>query len=177
MCGGSPTAGTWSSSQWRPDDGFETDRRRLPESCATSRVQLLPQALVLPPQAIAFPLQLGTFGVDPRPLRLRPVAILTQAPDLIPELVDDLVRGARRRVGHAPVMPEFSRRYKSDPVINYMRTLPSPCPLDATSRGKDTQSAAQGESEIGRFVLSGMRGPATARNERQRAANAVCSAC
>jgi predicted nucleotidyltransferase len=26
MCVGSPTAGTWSSSQWRPDDEFETDR-------------------------------------------------------------------------------------------------------------------------------------------------------
>ena len=25
MCVGSPTAGTWSSSQWRPDDEFETD--------------------------------------------------------------------------------------------------------------------------------------------------------
>ena len=25
----SPTAGTWSSSQWRPDNEFETDRRRL----------------------------------------------------------------------------------------------------------------------------------------------------
>ena len=24
----SPTAGTWSSSQWRPDNEFETDRRR-----------------------------------------------------------------------------------------------------------------------------------------------------
>ena len=24
---GSPTAGTWSSSQWRPDNEFETDRR------------------------------------------------------------------------------------------------------------------------------------------------------
>src|ERR1700730_5421421 len=28
MCVGSPTAGTWSSSQWRPDYEFETDRRR-----------------------------------------------------------------------------------------------------------------------------------------------------
>jgi hypothetical protein len=27
MCVGSPTAGTWSSSQWRPDNEFETDRR------------------------------------------------------------------------------------------------------------------------------------------------------
>ena len=27
MCVGSPTAGTWSSSQRRPDDEFETDRR------------------------------------------------------------------------------------------------------------------------------------------------------
>ena len=26
MCVGSPTAGTWSSSQWRPDNEFETDR-------------------------------------------------------------------------------------------------------------------------------------------------------
>ena len=25
MCAGSPTAATWSSSQWRPDDEFETD--------------------------------------------------------------------------------------------------------------------------------------------------------
>lgn len=24
MCVGSPTAGTWSSSQWRPDNEFET---------------------------------------------------------------------------------------------------------------------------------------------------------
>ena len=29
MSVGSPTAGTWSSSQWRPDNEFETDR--LPE--------------------------------------------------------------------------------------------------------------------------------------------------
>ena len=28
MSVGSPTAGTWSSSQWRPDNEFETDRRR-----------------------------------------------------------------------------------------------------------------------------------------------------
>ena len=28
MCVGSPTAGTWSSSQWRPDDEFETDNLR-----------------------------------------------------------------------------------------------------------------------------------------------------
>jgi hypothetical protein len=27
MSGGSPTAGTWSSSQWRPDNELETDRR------------------------------------------------------------------------------------------------------------------------------------------------------
>ena len=27
MSVGSPTAGTWSSSQWRPDNEFETDRR------------------------------------------------------------------------------------------------------------------------------------------------------
>ena len=26
MSVGSPTAGTWSSSQWRPDNEFETDR-------------------------------------------------------------------------------------------------------------------------------------------------------
>jgi hypothetical protein len=26
MCAGSPTAGTWSSSRWRPDNEFETDR-------------------------------------------------------------------------------------------------------------------------------------------------------
>jgi hypothetical protein len=26
MCGGCPTAGTWSSSRWRPDNEFETDR-------------------------------------------------------------------------------------------------------------------------------------------------------
>jgi hypothetical protein len=25
MCVGSPIAGTWFSSQWRPDDEFETD--------------------------------------------------------------------------------------------------------------------------------------------------------
>ena len=31
MCGGSPTAGTWSSSQWRPDNEFETDRQ-LPDA-------------------------------------------------------------------------------------------------------------------------------------------------
>jgi hypothetical protein len=29
MCVGSPTAGTWSNSQRRPDDEFETDRRQL----------------------------------------------------------------------------------------------------------------------------------------------------
>ena len=29
MSVGSPTAGTWSSSQWRPDNEFETDTRRL----------------------------------------------------------------------------------------------------------------------------------------------------
>ena len=28
MSVGSPTAGTWSSSQWRPDNEFETDRLR-----------------------------------------------------------------------------------------------------------------------------------------------------
>ena len=28
----SPTAGTWSSSQWRPDNEFETDRRILPQA-------------------------------------------------------------------------------------------------------------------------------------------------
>ena len=28
MSVGSPTAGTWSSSQWRPDNEFETDRVR-----------------------------------------------------------------------------------------------------------------------------------------------------
>ena len=28
MSVGSPTAGTWSSSQWRPDNEFETDRRQ-----------------------------------------------------------------------------------------------------------------------------------------------------
>ena len=27
MSVGSPTAGTWSSSQWRPDNEFETDTR------------------------------------------------------------------------------------------------------------------------------------------------------
>jgi hypothetical protein len=26
MYGGSPTVGTWSSSPWRPDNEFETDR-------------------------------------------------------------------------------------------------------------------------------------------------------
>ena len=30
MSVGSPTAGTWSSSQWRPDNEFETDRRQRP---------------------------------------------------------------------------------------------------------------------------------------------------
>ena len=29
MCVGSPIAGTWSSSQWRPDDEFETDRNEM----------------------------------------------------------------------------------------------------------------------------------------------------
>ena len=29
MSVGSPTAGTWSSSQWRPDNEFETDRHLL----------------------------------------------------------------------------------------------------------------------------------------------------
>jgi hypothetical protein len=32
MCAGSPTAGTWSSSRWRPDNEFETDTRsNLPQ--------------------------------------------------------------------------------------------------------------------------------------------------
>ena len=38
----SPTAGTWSSSQWRPDNEFETDRRRVAghrRLCAATRAQ------------------------------------------------------------------------------------------------------------------------------------------
>jgi hypothetical protein len=31
MCVGSPTAGTWSSSQWRRDNEFETDRHQILE--------------------------------------------------------------------------------------------------------------------------------------------------
>ena len=41
MSVGSPTAGTWSSSQWRPDNEFETDRSRPARpsiSCSTARV-------------------------------------------------------------------------------------------------------------------------------------------
>jgi hypothetical protein len=33
MCAGSPTVGTWSSSQWRPDDEFETDTLNALEVC------------------------------------------------------------------------------------------------------------------------------------------------
>ena len=35
MSVGSPTAGTWSSSQWRPDNEFETDRPRSNQPVST----------------------------------------------------------------------------------------------------------------------------------------------
>ena len=38
MCVGSPTAGTWSSSQWRPDNEFETDRTTSRRTCRKYQV-------------------------------------------------------------------------------------------------------------------------------------------
>ena len=46
MCVGSPTAGTWSSSQWRPDNEFETDRGRA-LGCAVSAAAAPIAALTL----------------------------------------------------------------------------------------------------------------------------------
>ena len=40
MSVGSPTAGTWSSSQWRPDNEFETDSVLLLAPTGKARVQL-----------------------------------------------------------------------------------------------------------------------------------------
>ena len=39
MCVGSPTAGTWSSSQWRPDNEFETDRASHRGQCGNAYVR------------------------------------------------------------------------------------------------------------------------------------------
>ena len=87
------------------------ERGRLPEARATRCVQLLPDSLVLPPRPIPFPL-------EPRPVGFRAIALLTHAGQFVFQLVDDLARTTRRRIAHAPVMPEFPRQYKSDPVTN-----------------------------------------------------------
>ena len=84
------------------------ERRRLPEARAPRRVQLCPHSLVLPTQPIPFPL-------EPRPIGFHAIALLTNACQPVPQPVYDLVQGARRRVIHALVMPEFPRDYKSDP--------------------------------------------------------------
>ena len=36
----SPTAGTWSSSQWRPDNEFETDRSMATRSGTLARIKV-----------------------------------------------------------------------------------------------------------------------------------------
>jgi len=46
MCVGSPTAGTWSSSRWRPDDEFETDRLARADTHGCQRCGLLGEPIV-----------------------------------------------------------------------------------------------------------------------------------
>src|ERR1700680_1397111 len=74
MCAGSPTAGTWSSSQWRPDNEFETDRSKSgPESPRMEADPVLPRSAVIDPHRaeICRPLvrqvrSLGRFAIGIR---------------------------------------------------------------------------------------------------------------
>jgi hypothetical protein len=91
------------------------ERGSLAEAGAPRRLQLVPQALILPTQPIPFSLQPRTVGFHAIPL-------FAQTPDFVFQLIDDFVGSARWRVAHAPVMPEFQRQYKSDPVTNYEKS-------------------------------------------------------
>jgi hypothetical protein len=94
MCVGSPTAGTWSSSQWQPDDEFETDRRgrdatgRRPAPPLRPRRRRVDQSQSAHPYADSAPVHLEALAFRellqrgssfPRQSRI-PATALTRAP-------------------------------------------------------------------------------------------------
>ena len=82
--------------------------RGLTEARAPRGLQLLAQSLVLASQPIAF--------------TLRSLQLTSEVLVLINESLDPLLIRWRRPIAalaHAPLMPEFRRPYKLNPVTNY----------------------------------------------------------
>jgi hypothetical protein len=78
---------------------------------------LQPRVLAFEARPLAFELRARTFRRGAVGLRTRQLP--AQSRVLPSQLLDRVARSLLARVVHTPVMPEFSRQYKSDPVTNY----------------------------------------------------------
>jgi hypothetical protein len=84
---------------------------RLPRSRTPRRFQLIFQPRV-------FPLKPRPLTFDAVAFGLRPRQLFAQPAELLALLLDQFGRFRIARTRHAPVMLEFSRQYKSDPVTS-----------------------------------------------------------
>jgi hypothetical protein len=73
--------------------------------------------LVFQPRVLA--LQPGALALNACTLGFRPFELLPQSRIVSSELFD---LGISSAPAHAPVMPEFAPKYKSDPVTKYLPT-------------------------------------------------------
>jgi hypothetical protein len=121
-------------------------RRRLPRAGSTSGFQFVLQARVLSLKSCPLALHPCTVGFGPRQL-------LSQPHDLLSQLVDRLVRPRLACARHAPVMPEFSRRYKSDAVTRYFRPLVLPRLIDYAISGIEIKEGFDGSTRFRRFAV------------------------
>jgi hypothetical protein len=96
------SAGFAAAAPWVCHAGAPRERGGLPRDRAARRLELLFQFLVFAAQPLAF--------------RFRAAQILAQPVDLSPLLVNDLLRGSRRRrlvaLRHTTVMPDRRSKYK-----------------------------------------------------------------
>jgi hypothetical protein len=111
---------TVSGARLAPWPSWPTFRRALRERRGLARPRpARGLQFVLQTRVLAF--QPCPLTLDSRPLRLRPLEFTPQLRILPAQFVDPFRRfpivGATT---HAPVMPESSRQYKSDPVTEYL---------------------------------------------------------
>jgi hypothetical protein len=90
-------------------------RRRLPRAGPTGGFQFRPSAA-------RFSLKSRPLALHPCTVGFGPIQLLAQPHDLLSQLGDRLVRLRLACARHAPVMPEFSRRYNSDAVTRYRQS-------------------------------------------------------
>ena len=125
-------------------------RRRLPGARAPRRLQL-----VLQPRILSF--EPGPLALAARAFRFRSRQFLAQPPILAAQLLDSLARFSIARARHAPVMPDFAKKYKSDPVTSYLFSF-SPFFLFLPSLSSLSLARCRSEHIVARSARDGHHG-------------------